>query len=86
MARKVFFSFHYTNDNWRASQVRNMGVVNGNAVAKDNDWETITKGGDKKLKEWIANQMIGRTCTIVLAGSQTANRKWINYEIEKSWE
>ena len=37
MARKVFFSFHYTNDNWRASQVRNMGVVNGSAVAKDND-------------------------------------------------
>lgn len=86
MTRKVFFSFHYTNDNWRASQVRNMGVVNGNAVAKDNDWETITKGGDKKIKEWIDNQMIGRTCTIVLAGSQTANRKWINYEIEKSWE
>ena len=25
MARRVFFSFHYKADNWRASQVRNMG-------------------------------------------------------------
>ena len=86
MARKVFFSFHYENDNWRASQVRNIGVVSGNEVAKDNDWETITKGGDKKIKEWIDNQMIGRTCTVILAGSKTADRKWINYEIKKSWK
>ena len=25
--RQVFFSFHYSNDSWRASQVRNMGRV-----------------------------------------------------------
>ena len=30
--------------------------------------------------------MSGRTCTIVLIGSQTANRKWINHEIIKSWD
>jgi hypothetical protein len=27
--RKVFYSFHYMPDAWRASQVRNMGVVEG---------------------------------------------------------
>jgi len=27
MARNVFFSFHFNNDAWRASQVRNMGVI-----------------------------------------------------------
>ncbi len=26
-----------------------------------------------------------RSCTIVLVGTNTAGRKWINYEIEKSW-
>jgi len=26
-----------------------------------------------------------RSCVIVLIGSQTAGRKWINYEIEKGW-
>jgi hypothetical protein len=29
--------------------------------------------------------MQGRTCTIVLVGATTAKRKWINYEIIKSW-
>lgn len=85
MARKVFYSFHYVPDSWRVSTIRNIGAIQGNKPASDNDWETITKGGDKKIREWIANQMKGRTCTVVLAGSKTANRKWINHEIVKSW-
>jgi hypothetical protein len=28
---------------------------------------------------------MGKTCAVVLAGAQTANRKWINYEISKAW-
>jgi len=28
----------------------------------------------------------GRTCTVVLIGSNTANRDWINYEIIESWK
>ena len=30
--RQVFFSFHYTNDNWRAGQIRNMGKVDGSST------------------------------------------------------
>lgn len=86
MARRVFYSFHYKPDNWRASQVRNMGVIEGNRPATDNDWETITKGGDEKIKKWIAHQMDGKSCVVVLIGSNTAKRKWINYEIVKSWD
>ncbi len=86
MARKCFYSFHYKPDNWRVSKIRNIGTVEGNKPASDNDWETITGGGDKKIKEWISNQMKGRTCTVLLAGSNTANRKWINYEIVESWK
>ena len=26
-----------------------------------------------------------KSCTVVLVGNQTANRKWINHEITKSW-
>ena len=29
--------------------------------------------------------MKGRSCTVVLVGRNTANRKWINYEIVESW-
>ncbi|HYG53109.1 MAG TPA: TIR domain-containing protein [Flavobacteriales bacterium] len=86
MARRVFYSFHYDNDSWRTSQVRNIGVIEGNRPAPDNDWEAVKKGGDPAIKRWIDNQMYGRSCTIVLVGSNTAGRKWIEYEIKKSWE
>ena len=45
MARRTFYSFHHKPDNWRASQVRNMGVIEGNRPVSDNDWEQIKKGG-----------------------------------------
>jgi len=86
MTRRTFYSFHYKPDNWRASQVRNMGVVDGNRPCSDNDWETITQGGDEKIKKWIAEQMDGKSCVIVLIGANTAGRKWINYEIVKGWD
>lgn len=86
MARKVFYSFHYQPDCWRVSTVRNIGAIEDNKPAKDNDWETVTKGGDVAIKKWIANQMSGRTCTVVLVGANTADRKWINHEIIKSWD
>lgn len=85
MARKVFYSFHYKPDCSRVSQIRNFGVIEGNAPAKDNVWETVKRAGDTAIKRWINAQMKGRSCTIVLIGSETAGRPWINYEIEKSW-
>ena len=86
MARRVFYSFHYKPDNWRASTVRSIGAIEGNKPATDNDWESITSGGDGSIKRWIAGQMSGRACTVILIGADTANRKWINYEIVKSWD
>ena len=85
MARRVFYSFHYKPDNWRASQVRNMGVIEGNRPCSDNDWEKITQGGDEKIKKWIAEQLDGKSCVVVLIGSNTAGRKWIDHEIVKGW-
>ena len=86
MARRCFYSFYYKSDATRASLVRNMGVVKGNRPATDNDWETVTKGEDAAIKKWISDQMKGRSCTVVLVGANTANRKWINHEIVKSWD
>lgn len=83
--RQVFYSFHYQPDNWRAGQVRNIGAIEGNKPAPDNDWEEITSSGDDAIKKWIQEQMEYRSCTVVLVGSKTADRKWINYEIVKSW-
>ena len=86
MARRAFYSFHYKPDNWRASQVRNMGVVAGNKPATDNDWETVKKGGDTAIKKWINDQLNGKSVAIILIGEKTAGRKWIKYEIKKAWE
>lgn len=86
MTRRAFYSFHYVPDNWRASQVRNMGVIEGNRPASDNDWEEIKRGRDIAIRRWIDNQINGKSVSIVLIGSNTAGRKWINYEIKKSWD
>lgn len=90
--RRVFYSFHYKPDVVRASQVRQIGAIEGNKSATDNEWEKIITSGktqeerDAAIKNWIAAQMENRTCTIVLVGQDTANRKWINHEIVKSWD
>jgi len=51
--RQVFYSFHYKPDCWRASQVRNIGAIEGNKPAPDNDWETITEVGTTRLKNGL---------------------------------
>lgn len=82
--RRVFYSFHYKNDNWRASQVRNIKKITGNSVLGDNEWEKV-KRSEKRITEWIDSQLKGKSCLVVLIGEKTANRKWINYEIKEAW-
>jgi hypothetical protein len=63
-----------------------MGAIEGDAPVSDNDWETVTKGGDAGIEKWIKNQFYGKSCAVVLIGSDTAGRKWINFEIEYAWQ
>jgi hypothetical protein len=86
MVRKVFFSFHFDNDFWRTQTVRNMGSLDGQIVASANAWEKLKRTGDQAVRHWIASHMKGKSCLVVLNGSSTAGRKWINYEIKKAWE
>lgn len=86
MARRCFYSFHYKPDSARASLVRNIGVLDGNRPVSDNDWETVTRAGEDAIKRWIADQMYGKSCVVVLVGAETATRKWVKYEIKKAWE
>jgi hypothetical protein len=84
--RRAFYSFHYIPDNWRAAKVREMGVIDGNRPASDNEWEEVKRGGDPAIQRWIGGQLDGKSVAIVLIGSDTAGRKWINYEIKKAWD
>jgi hypothetical protein len=84
--RQVFLSFHYANDNWRVQQIKNIGSIEEQPILSYNEWEQVKRGGDDAIKRWINNQMDGKSCTIVLIGSNTANRDWINYEIRRTWD
>lgn len=84
--KQVFFSFHYKRDAWRASQVRNMGMVDDSSTFSDNDWEEVRFKSESKIKEWIDSQLAKRSCLIVLVGYETSQRKWVKYEIEKAME
>jgi MTH538 TIR-like domain (DUF1863) len=43
------------------------------------------KGGDATIKKWIHDSLAGRTCLVVLVGTETAERSWVRYEFETAW-
>src|SRR5579871_4625363 len=88
MARKIFFSFHYERDAWRAGQVRNSNVVSAEdrtGFIDSADWESIKKKGDAAVENWIEEQLKNTSVTVVLIGAETATREWVQHEILTSW-
>jgi len=47
-------------------------------------WEEVKRKNDSAIKSWIDEQLVGTSVTVVLIGSDTAGKKWIDYEIEAS--
>lgn len=84
--RKIFYSFHFANDVMRVQQVRNMGVVEGNTPVSPNAWEEVKRKGTTAIETWIDDNMKGKSCVIVLIGTDTHKRPWVKYEIEKAWK
>lgn len=82
--RKIFYSFHFDNDVMRVQQVRNMGLVDGDEPVAPNAWEQLqrTTGG---VERWINDNMSGKSCVVVLIGTETHRRPWVQYEIKKAW-
>jgi hypothetical protein len=90
MARKVFFSFHYERDVWRANQVRHSWVTKPDRQTAGfidaAAFEEVKKRGDIAVKRWIDEQLIGTSVTVVLIGTETSNREYVKYELEQSWK
>lgn len=88
MARRVFFSFHHQGDIRRIGQIRNSWVTKPNqedaGFVDAVQWESIKRQGDDAVKRWIAAQLNGTSVTVVLIGSQTADRPWVIHEIVES--
>lgn len=90
MARSVFFSFHYQRDIWRVNVVRNHFLTrsgyNSAGYWDHSLWEEVKRDGELALKRLIKKGLEGTTVTVVLIGAETSQRRWVNYEIEKSLE
>lgn len=87
MARRVFFSFHFDQDIFRANQVRNSNVVTGPDVAgffDHSEYEEAKKEGRAGIERMIRRHLERTTVTVVLIGIYTAERHWVKFEIEES--
>jgi hypothetical protein len=87
MARRAFFSFYYDRDIWRANVVRNSWVTKDREAAGFFDaslWEEAEKKGDEAVKKIIDEALKNTSVTVVLVGAQTADRKYVKYEIVES--
>jgi hypothetical protein len=87
MARRVFFSFHYDNDINRSMIVRNSWVTQGKEAAGFVDkaeFEQVKRQGNDAVYRWIDSQLEGTSVTVVLIGTETLTRQFVQYEICKS--
>jgi len=59
LARRVFFSFHYEQDVWRANVVRNCWVTKPDREAAgfidEAEFKKIKRQGDLAVERWINN-------------------------------
>ena len=87
MPRHVFFSFHYAKDIFRVNQIRNIPEIVEEAAAGFRDkslWEESKTKGDAVIKNLIDNALLGTSVSVICIGSETAGRKYIDYEIKQS--
>lgn len=86
MARRAFFSFHYELDVQRASVVRNSRLTHGEQLSfiDASLWEEAKKKSDDALKRLINTALENTSVTVVLIGSNTNQRPWVKYELERS--
>jgi hypothetical protein len=88
MVRRIFPSFHYERDHWRANKVRNSWVTQEDQEAAGfidaAEWEEVKEDGEDAIREWINEQMKNTSVTTILIGEETHDRRWVNHEIEKS--
>jgi len=87
MNRRLYFSFDYANDLWRANIVRNSWMVadrGADGLWGASTWESIKREGEHAIKRAVDKELNKTSVTVVLIGQSTSQRKWIQYEIIES--
>jgi len=92
MARRTFFSFHYKPDVSRAWIVRNSWVTKVAQGTREDAgffdssvFEASQREGDDALKRFLREGLSNTTVTCVLVGAETCLRRWVRYEIFRSF-
>ena len=91
MAKRVFFSFHYDDViSFRANVIRNHGVTKQSGQDAGffdaSIWEDAKRHGDLSVKRLINSNLDYTSVTCVLIGNETWQRRWVRYEIMKSYD
>lgn len=89
MSRYTFFSFCYDDvKNFKVNVVRNSWLLNqqSDTFIDGSIWEKEKSKGPDVIKKLIETGLNKTSVTAVLIGEKTATRRWVKYEIIKSFE
>lgn len=83
---KVFVSFHHANDQWYKDELVKWGTENNVFIDGSVDMGEIPDNWDAQhIREYIPdNHLKDTTVTILLVGTETKNRKHIDWELFSS--
>ena len=86
---KVYFALDRQRDLYRVQQIYELpGVISRTAggFLDATVWKRAALQGDASVKALIDDGLLNTTVTVVCLGQRTAHGKFINYEIERSFE
>ncbi len=90
MAKRVYFCFYYGDvETFRANVVRNHDLTKESGRAGFFDasiWEDAELHGDSAVKGLINSSLENTTVTCALIGTETWRRRWVRYELLKSYD
>ena len=88
VARRTFFSFHYRPDVHRAMVVRNSWVTKADREDSgffDSSVFESKQRNDDALKAFLLDGLKNTSVTCVLIGAETSLRRWVRFEIFRSF-
>lgn len=91
MARRVYFAFHYQDiEDFRANVVRKSWVTQGSGQDAGfydaSLWEKARTYGEAGIRKLIDEGLLNTSVTAVLIGTGTHARRWVRYEIVRSFQ
>lgn len=89
MPRYTFFSFSFEDvKNFKVNVVRNSWLLNHSSgtFIDGSIWEKEKSKGPSQIKNLIETGLKKTSVTAILIGDETSDRRWVKYEIVKSFE